>query len=369
MGIGLVVTLLILRGTFPDFLAGYRSWNALPAHIATYLFLATIIPGALQRLSLVHPLIRLLIAWRRTLGIAMYFFALVHLLFLLEDMPWFSGGAITSLDIFTATGLLTMLFLLPVLVTSNTSSITFLKKRWKILQRLTYITVPLIAIHLFESGLTIPASLYALTAVLIIISFITPAIKKNKSLPSVAITSFATLFIAVGIAAGVWFKYGDFATEETIVTSADTAPTLDKTDTPPPTPDEPTTTTQDEEEKFDEEEGATASEDLVDVASDTDFTDGVYEANGEFVTARGRYTESVDLTLTITDDIVTDMQVVGNINNRKSQQYQDRFEAVIDDFIIGKNLSSIDVDAVSGASDTTDGFMVAVNAIRTEARQ
>lgn len=365
IGIALVAILLILRGLIPDFLNDYRSWNEIPAHIATYLFLTTILPGVLQRLGCTHILIRLLIAWRRTLGIAMYFFALLHLLFLLDDLPWFSEGKISSLDILTATGLFAVIALFPVLITSNTASIRFFAKNWKIIQRMTYVTIPLICVHLYETGLTLLAGLYAITSILIVVSFISHAMRKKKPLSSIIITSCVVLFFACGITFATWRHY----TSDNTPIEKDVAHTTQviereevETQIPHQDQDNKVILLDEEDGKFDEEEGESDE-----AESDTNFASGTYEANGVFVTARGKYTESVDVTLSVEDDIVTHMNVVGNINNIKSQQYQNRFEGVIENFIIGKELSEIDLDAVAGASDTTDGFMVAVQKIRDQA--
>lgn len=366
VGIAFVGSLLIARGVFPGFLGDYRSWNALPAHIATYLFLLTIIPGVFQRMGLNHLVIRLLIAWRRTVGIAMYFFALLHLLFLLDDLPWFSGGSITMLDILTATGLFAMIVLLPVLVTSNASSIVFFKKHWKTVQRMTYVAIALIGLHLYEAGELLLAALYGLTIVLIVASFVINTYRRGV-FQSAVVTSCVLILCGVGITSGAWWRYVKSDVVETTATTYETALTQD--DATPPIPsqtEDEALSVEKEEEKFDEDEGTDITIESLD---DMEYVDGIYEANGEFVTARGKYTESVDITLTIKDDIVTDMKIVGNITNRKSQQYQDRFEASIGGEVLSKDIGSIEVDAVAGASDTTDGFMVAVESIRAQARR
>lgn len=368
MGIALVVILMFVRHFVPAPFEGFRSWNALPAHIATYLLLITVLPGVFVRMGIMHPLLRLVIAWRRTLGIAMYFFVLVHLLFLLDELPWFSGGIITSLDVLTATGLFAMIVLLPALLTSNTGSIRFFRKHWKTLQRTTYISIPLIAYHLYESGETLPAVAYAATSALIIFSYFFSYYKQKISGIRLVSTSLATILVACGTTFTTVSYYsrdlsGESASSVTIMEAR---------------------TEQDEEEFVAvddvieaDRDGALEEDVVVDDAGDdaedgesdeqTVYEDGTYTANGEYETDHGKLIESLDVTLVVEDDVVQEMGIVGYIINNKSQRYHDRFEASIDRLIIGEELSEIDVDAVAGASDTTDGFMVAIKDIQVQA--
>jgi DMSO/TMAO reductase YedYZ heme-binding membrane subunit/uncharacterized protein with FMN-binding domain len=365
--ISLVAILVVVRNFVPSFLEDYRSWNALPAHIATYLFLATVLPGVLQRIGFAHSLLRLLIAWRRTIGIAMYFFALVHMFFLLGDLPWFSGGAITALDALTATGLFAMIVLLPALLTSNTSSIRFFKRYWKIIQRSTYISIPLIALHLYESGETIPAFAYVVVAALIILSFVVAALRGKTLHMQLASKVFATILLATGISYATWATY---IRRDVPITITNVPTQRSETDQLDQTGLVFSTTSDTPSDSLEQEVDtviAQESDEVIELEPETIYANGLYSANGEYATDRGKLIESLDVTVTIEDDQVSAMDIIGNITNNKSQRYHDRFDSAIDSMVIGKDLADIDVDAVGGASDTTDGFMLAIESIQKQA--
>ncbi len=73
------------------------------------------------------------------------------------------------------------------------------------------------------------------------------------------------------------------------------------------------------------------------------------------------------MTLTIADDIVTDVEVTGNPQARESEQYQSQFIGGISDEVVGKSLDDVSVSRVSGSSLTSGGFMQAVELIKSEA--
>lgn len=175
----ITLCLIIARMINPVFLEGYSEWNGPPGNIAVILFAIILIPGALQRLGVRNALMRYGIAWRRTMGIAMYFFGLMHFLFLLDFLPAFSDGLITSMDALTASGVTAMVLLLPVILTSNNWSVRFFKKKWKVLQRMTYLVIPLIAIHMWQVQKWGVVVVYALVTILVIFSYFYAAAKKN----------------------------------------------------------------------------------------------------------------------------------------------------------------------------------------------
>ncbi|WP_022879954.1 FMN-binding protein [Microbacterium sp. B19] len=101
-------------------------------------------------------------------------------------------------------------------------------------------------------------------------------------------------------------------------------------------------------------------------ASTGAYTDGTYEATGQYATPES--VEKVDVTLTIAGDKVTDVTVTGDPQAAESRRYQSEFIGGIKDEVVGKALDEISVSKVAGSSLTSGGFMQAVNAIKSEAK-
>ncbi len=95
------------------------------------------------------------------------------------------------------------------------------------------------------------------------------------------------------------------------------------------------------------------------------FTDGSYTAEGTYQTPEGP--ETITVTLTVADDVVTEVEVVGEPTRRESRQYQSQFIGGIDELVVGTDLADVSVDRVAGSSLTSGGFNAAVEEIRTDA--
>jgi DMSO/TMAO reductase YedYZ heme-binding membrane subunit len=116
--------------------------------LALYLFLTTLLPGIFQRFN-VLPLFRAsIVLFRRNLGILMYLLALLHAAYLTTIPMIMSGGLNTSiLTSHEMYGVLAVLILFPVWLTSNDIAQNRLGKYWKTVQRLTYIAIFFIFLH------------------------------------------------------------------------------------------------------------------------------------------------------------------------------------------------------------------------------
>lgn len=116
--------------------------------VSLLLFAVSLVPGILQRLKILPLFSASIVLFRRQIGIMMYFMALLHSMFI-STIPAIMSNSfgLDSLPKNGLTGVVTLLILFPVWLTSNDFSQKKLGKFWKILQRLTYIAMFTIFIH------------------------------------------------------------------------------------------------------------------------------------------------------------------------------------------------------------------------------
>ncbi|WP_311259758.1 hypothetical protein [Microbacterium sp. WCS2018Hpa-9] len=100
-------------------------------------------------------------------------------------------------------------------------------------------------------------------------------------------------------------------------------------------------------------------------ATSGDYTDGTYTADGSYQTPET--VETISVTLTVADGLVTDVEVTGDPQARESEQYQGEFIGGIADEVVGKSLDEIEVSRVAGSSLTSGGFNEAVESIKEQA--
>lgn len=95
------------------------------------------------------------------------------------------------------------------------------------------------------------------------------------------------------------------------------------------------------------------------------YADGAYTAEGSYRTPET--VETIEVTLTIAGDTVTDVEVVGDPLAPESKNYQGQFIAGIAEVVVGKRLDELRVARVAGSSLTSAGFDQAVVKIKDEA--
>jgi hypothetical protein len=96
------------------------------------------------------------------------------------------------------------------------------------------------------------------------------------------------------------------------------------------------------------------------------YTDGTYTESGSYISPGGE--ESVDVEITLADDIITDVVVTTHFDNPNTEQYQTAFAGGIANEVVGKNIDDITVSKVAGSSLTSGGFNEAVEAIKADAQ-
>jgi hypothetical protein len=96
------------------------------------------------------------------------------------------------------------------------------------------------------------------------------------------------------------------------------------------------------------------------------YTDGTYSSSGVYTSPSG--SETITVSLTVADDVVSGVSVSGGSENATAQQYQDLFIAGVSSAVIGQSLESLSLGAVNGSSLTPGGFNSAVDSIRSSAQ-
>lgn len=113
--------------------------------------------------------------------------------------------------------------------------------------------------------------------------------------------------------------------------------------------------------------GSTGSDSGTSSAGDTGGTyeDGTYTADGSYQTPES--VETISVTLTLADGVVTDVEVTGDPKARETEQYQGAFIDGISEEVEGKSIDELNVTRVAGSSLTSGGFNAAVDDIKKQA--
>jgi len=119
--------------------------------------------------------------------------------------------------------------------------------------------------------------------------------------------------------------------------------------------------------------GSTSSSETSESTESTDsgatstgtYTDGTYEAEGEYQ-APGE-SETITVEVTLEDSIVTAVTVTPQATSGNAARYQAEFADGIGDIVVGENIDDLDVDRVAGSSLTSTGFNAAIEEIKADA--
>jgi uncharacterized protein with FMN-binding domain len=95
------------------------------------------------------------------------------------------------------------------------------------------------------------------------------------------------------------------------------------------------------------------------------YADGTYSADGSYATPES--VETINVTVTLENDVITAVEVTGDPQKRESEQYQGQFIGGIADVVVGQDIDDIQVSRVAGSSLTSNGFNEAIEAIKSEA--
>ena len=95
------------------------------------------------------------------------------------------------------------------------------------------------------------------------------------------------------------------------------------------------------------------------------YKDGTYSATGSYISPGGP--DHVGVTLTLSNDVVTDVTVTPEPGDGQSARYQAKFVSGYKQYVVGQNIDTIHLTKVSGSSLTPGGFDDALAQIKTEA--
>jgi uncharacterized protein with FMN-binding domain len=96
------------------------------------------------------------------------------------------------------------------------------------------------------------------------------------------------------------------------------------------------------------------------------YKNGTYTAVGRYDSPAG--VESISITLTIKDDVITAASGINQAGDGRSSQYQDMFLSGFVSSVVGKTVDSVRLTKISRSSLTPAGFNDALSKIKVEAK-
>jgi uncharacterized protein with FMN-binding domain len=114
-----------------------------------------------------------------------------------------------------------------------------------------------------------------------------------------------------------------------------------------------------------QDDGSTSGSGTGSSSAGADYADGTYTEDGDYQSPGGQ--ESITVTVTIEDDVVTAVEVAPHATSGNAKQYQSQFASGIAAEVVGKDIDSLAVSRVAGSSLTSDGFNAALEKIKADA--
>jgi uncharacterized protein with FMN-binding domain len=93
------------------------------------------------------------------------------------------------------------------------------------------------------------------------------------------------------------------------------------------------------------------------------YADGTYSATGQY----GSLPSSIDVSVTLVDDVITAVTVTPRATDPTSLDYQTRFAQAIPALVVGRSIDDVNLSKVAGSSGTPDGFNAAIQRIKAQA--
>ncbi|WP_091487918.1 hypothetical protein [Microbacterium pygmaeum] len=109
--------------------------------------------------------------------------------------------------------------------------------------------------------------------------------------------------------------------------------------------------------------GCAGTQPVAEAGATVSYVDGIYEARGWY----GGLPSHQDVTLRIEGDVVKDVEITTPAEDETSLGHQQRFAEALPAAIVGLPLDEVNIDRLAGASGCSEGFMNALQEIRTRA--
>lgn len=97
-----------------------------------------------------------------------------------------------------------------------------------------------------------------------------------------------------------------------------------------------------------------------------EYKNGTYSVTGNYLTPGGE--RNIDVELTLTDGVVSEVEVTPKATDATSQRFQGEFVSNYKPMVVGKSIDELNITKVSGSSLTPKGFMDALEKIKVEAQ-
>ncbi|CAN5398000.1 hypothetical protein BH09PAT4_BH09PAT4_00350 [soil metagenome] len=101
-------------------------------------------------------------------------------------------------------------------------------------------------------------------------------------------------------------------------------------------------------------------------SSSATYKNGTYIATSDYYVPHGY--ESIKVTLTLNNGVITDSSVQNSEGDYDSMRYQEDFAAAYKNYVVGQKISGLSISTIAGASDTTQGFNDALSQIASKAQ-
>lgn len=95
------------------------------------------------------------------------------------------------------------------------------------------------------------------------------------------------------------------------------------------------------------------------------YKNGQYTVTGNYWAPEGM--ERMAVSITLTNDVITDATVTNQAQDPTSRQYQGMFISSYKSMVVGKDISTLNLNRVSGSSLTPQGFNDALAKIKQQA--
>lgn len=96
------------------------------------------------------------------------------------------------------------------------------------------------------------------------------------------------------------------------------------------------------------------------------YKDGTYSSTGSYTSPAGK--EDVGVSLTLKNNIITDITFTPKATNEISVKLQGMFASGYKELVVGKDINTVKLNKVSGSSLTPKGFNDAIEKIKLQAQ-